>query len=197
MANFGQFFTGAPGKVEQVSRFSPDIQKQLQPLLMQALQGLGGDQSQLTRGFQPIKQNALRTFNQDIVPSLAERFTSTGGGHDLSSSGAFASQLGSASSDLASMLGAQEAQYGQNEKQSLMQLLGLGQMENIPLAGQSGILEKIFPGLFDLLSKAGIGVAGGALAGGPGGRLAGAGSGLMASLFGNKDDYKGAMNSWR
>jgi hypothetical protein len=139
MANFGQFFTGAPGRVEQVSPYSKQQQPAFQQLLNMGLQGLQNP----TRGFEPIEQHARTQFQQQTVPSLAERFTSMG--KNSLSSGAFATQIGQAGSGLEEALASLKAQYGlQNQGQQLnLAQLGLTpQYENIPMAAQPGFLQN-------------------------------------------------------
>lgn len=63
--------------------------------------------------FEAIKQEALRRFEQETVPSLAERFTSLGGhgNRNSLSSGTFTSQLGSARMGLESNLNVLQAEH--------------------------------------------------------------------------------------
>lgn len=196
MASLGNFFLGTPNKIEQVSRFTPDIMAALQPKLMQALQGIG-NQEELAKGFDPFEKRAMSQFNQQIVPGLAERFTSLGS--NSLSSPAFASQLGAAGAQLSEGLAGMRSQYAQNQEQNLMNLLQLGQMENMPVQGDIGFAGSFGPMLLKMLLQGGLGALSGALMGGPGGALVGglggaaapamsrwqgAGQGLQKALFG-------------
>lgn len=92
---------------------------------MAGIEGLPAQYQQLMQGlnFDPIEQNAMRGFQQNVVPGLAERFSSMGTGGSQGSS-AFAQQLGGAGSDLMSQLAALRAQYGLQRGQLGGQLLG-------------------------------------------------------------------------
>lgn len=94
------------------------LNQRLQPFLSNTLQ-------QKSPSFEPIRQQALGTFQSQIVPQLAEMF---GGGSYGSLSGPLQARLSSAGGQLASNLGAQEAQFGQQQygydTQRLNALLG-------------------------------------------------------------------------
>ena len=132
----GSFLFGSKDRISQV----PTVNYQQQSALSQLLhQGLSGIQNP-TQGFQPIAENAMNNFQQNIVPSIAERFSSLGSGSQRSS--AFGQQLGAAGAGLSSNLASQEAQYGQQALGPLLQLLQLGlrpQFENVYQPGQSGL----------------------------------------------------------
>lgn len=180
---FGQFFTGSPTRVEQLSRFNPALQSALEPKLMQALQALGNPQA-LQEGFKPIADEARANFFQETVPGIAERFQSLAG-NSLGSSGALQQQLYGAGANLEKGLASLASQYGNQREQNLMNLLQFGQLENIPLQGSEGSLPGFLRTLFDMLLRGGAGAALGGLTAGPGGALAGAGSGATNALFGS------------
>lgn len=122
--------------VQQAQRLDPQQQKILQYLLQQGQQGLQNP----SQGFGPIAQQARSNFSQNTVPSLAERFTSMG--NNALSSPSFISQLGQSGAGLEEALAALEAQYGQQNQQSSLQMLALGlspSFENYyqPSLGQS------------------------------------------------------------
>ncbi len=196
MASLGNFFLGTPNTIQQTPHFGPEMMAALQPQLMNAIRGIGNPE-ELAKGFDPFEQRARSMFRQQTVPGLAEQFTAMTGG--LPSSGAFASQLGSAAAGLEEGLAGARSQYGQNQQQNLMNLLQLGQMENMPLQGETGFAGSFLPTLLQMLFKGGLGALGGALsAGAPGAvvggltgaagpamsRWQGAGQGLTKSLFG-------------
>lgn len=117
------FLVGTSGQTQQLPRFNPqqqDIFKQLQQMGLQGLQNP-------SQGFEPIKQQALSQFSQQIVPSLSERFTSMGGaGTAALSSPAFASQLGQAGAGLSENLAALQAQYGLQQQGHFRNLISMG-----------------------------------------------------------------------
>jgi len=134
------FLFGQPGGVEQYSTMTPDQQSIIQYLMQLSHQGLENPYE----GFDQIAQQAQTEFNQQTVPGLAERFTSMG--NNALSSGVFASQIGQAGAGLQSDLNAQRAQYGQQNKQQMIQtLLSLLQprSENIYKPRQSGAFENV------------------------------------------------------
>ncbi len=187
MANFSQFFAGTPSSVSQLQRFTPQQQGIMQSLLQGGQQGLQNPY----KGFDPIANYARSQFNQQVVPGLAEQFT--GLGSNKLSSGAFGAALGQGASQLEQALAAQQAQFGQQNINQLLQMLQLGltpQFENIPIGGQSGLGAPLLQSLFQATPGAlfgGLegGITGG-LSGGPIGALIGAllggGRGALSSL---------------
>jgi len=94
------------------------------------LQGLFND----PQFFQNMEAPAMRQFNEEIIPGVANRFASMGSGGALGSTG-FRNQLGRESSNLATNLAAnrgqmqqagvnQSLQYGQQPFSNLMSLYG-------------------------------------------------------------------------
>jgi len=102
-----RFLFGEPEKEQQFQRFTPEQQSALDQLLQQGLGNIGTD---------AIEGLARKRFQEETIPSLAERFTAMGGGQRSS---AFQSSLGRAGSDLESQLAALRQQGG-------MQQLGMG-----------------------------------------------------------------------
>jgi len=149
------WWSGTPGGFEQVSPYTQAQQQLFHETGQQAFQGLQNP----TAGFEPIRQRALSEFNQQTVPSLAERFTSMG--QNRLSSPAFASQVGAAGSNLQEGLAALEAQYGLQNRQQLLQQLGLGlhpQYESYllpPEGGVSGGFAELFQQAAPALGKLG------------------------------------------
>jgi len=119
----------------QLQRFTPEQQSALSQLLQTGLQGLQNPME----GFEPIAQQAKRQFQQETVPSLAERFTSLGGGAQRSS--AFQGALGRAGAGLSENLAGMGTRYGLQRQGQLQNLLGMGltpQFENIYQEGGAG-----------------------------------------------------------
>jgi hypothetical protein len=128
---------GLPQGALQIPKFDPQTMQGLHQLLSMGLQGWGQNQPD----FGPIKQNALNTFNSDIVPTIAERFAGT----SRRSSGLEGS-LGAAGAGLASNLGAMEQGFNQNNRSQLLQLLQLGtqpQYDNAYKTRQPGFAENL------------------------------------------------------
>ena len=101
------FLFGQPEQEQQFQKFTPGQQSSLDQLLQQ------GSQNADITGMENLAQ---KRFSEETVPSLAERFTSMGGGQRSS---AFQSALGRSGSDLQAQLGALKPQFG-------MQQLGMG-----------------------------------------------------------------------
>lgn len=178
MANF---LTGSPGRVKQVSTFTPQqqgLQNQGIQQLMQLLQSGYGSKPDIS-GFAPIAEQAKEQFYGEFVPSIAERFTAMGGGGGRSP--AFTEALRQGGRGFQRDLNAQAAQFGQQQQglqQQLLQLLtGLGTQrgfENIYQQGQPGALQPILGGLGQGLGQ---------FAGSGGNPLSGL-MGLLSGLFG-------------
>jgi hypothetical protein len=141
----GEFFGGTPSQIHQIQRFNPQQQQALSQLLSMSQQGFKNPY----QGFEPIAQQARSQFAQQTVPSLAERFTSLGS-NNLASSPAFASQLGAAGAGLNEGLAALQSQYGLQNRQQLLQMLGLGlqpQFDTYQTEGKPGFGQQILPAL--------------------------------------------------
>lgn len=117
-------------------------QERLQGLEAQQQARLGQVQERLAgpfgSEFAPIAEEARGKFQEEVVPSIAERFTSLGGGR--LSSPAFARQLGEAGSQLERGLAAEKAKFGIAQRQQdigqQLGLLGQGTQESL---GQQGM----------------------------------------------------------
>ena len=109
--------------------------------------------------FNKFEAPAMRQFNEEILPGVANRFASQGTGGSLGSTG-FRNALGRESSNLAERLssnrtgmqqqGANQALgYGQAQNQNFMQMLqqALQPTQNTFQGPSSGLLGGIIPGL--------------------------------------------------
>lgn len=191
---------GSPARNEQVQRFNPQQQSALNQILGQATQGLPN----LNKGFDfgPIENQARTGFATQTVPTIAERFTSMGGGQ---SSSAFAGALGSAGSELERSLASLKSDVGlqqQGQQQNLLlSLLQQGlqpQAENLYHTAQPGAFQSaLSPAIQALISYLSGGAASGlgsAISGGlgasglNGSRSLGAG-GLGSTGFGQQPTY--------
>lgn len=147
---------GKKGKMEQLPTMTPEQQQ----LLSQLLQGLGGPMgmglenimgilSGDPEALEAFQAPAMRQFEEQIVPGIAERFTGMGGGAQQSS--AFQQALGGAGASLAERLSAQKAGLQSGAMGQLSQLLGLG-MGAKPFGyqytpGSQGFFGAMAPGM--------------------------------------------------
>ena len=166
-------WAGTPGRIEALPNLSPE-QQELFGQLIQALSGQGGLlegglqnlQKMLTGDASEFEAPAMRQFNEQIVPGIAERFSGMGEGGQQSS--AFGQQLGAAGAGLSENLAMQRANMQQQGLQQLMQMLGLGmqsqfQYQQIP--GQEGFMQPFAQGVGSALPGAVMGGAPGAAKG--------------------------------
>lgn len=127
------FFLGSQDRINQIPTVTPDAANALQQLLQQ---GLGNVTGQNTSSFAPLSKQARSQFEQQTLPSIAERFTGLG----AQRSSAFGQQLGQAGAGLEENLAARQQQQG-------LQQLGLGltpQFENIHTPGSAGLFSNLF-----------------------------------------------------
>lgn len=145
---FWDFLTGSKDKTQQIQRFNPQQQQALSQLLSM---GLGGLQNLQQFNFEPIAQQAREQFQQQTLPSIAERFNSMGGGR--LSSPSFAQQVGQSAGNFQTGLAALESQYKlqqQGLQQDLLKnLLNFGlspQVDSIFRPGGSGLFGQVAQG---------------------------------------------------
>ena len=205
--SFSNFMFGNPDQMQQVSRQSPDQQSLMKkyssmmqnqqapqflsqsPTYQSGVDYLQNLYSQSPDAFERFKQPYMRQFQQETMPSIAERFASMGSGGNLSSS-SFNQALARAGEGLSSTLGSQMEQlkaqmipqllsYGQapmnQYSDMMMNMLGLNPVENVYQPGSTGFLGNL---------ASGMATGAGHAFGGPFG-AAGA-QGLTNALFGNK-----------
>lgn len=155
MAGLKEALMGSPGRIQAMPTMAPEQQQ----LISQLIRGLGGQQGPLAGGLQNLQQllagggeayerPAMRQFEEQIVPGIAERFTGMGAGAQRSS--AFGQQLGQAGAGLAENLAMQRGGLQQQGMQQLMQLLGLGMQpthQYMQIPGQQGGLGQLFGGI--------------------------------------------------
>lgn len=153
---FKQFFMGRPERVQQLQQFTPEQQNALSQLLQMGLGGMG------QFDFAPIEAEARRGFSETTLPSIAERFTSMGGGQRSS---AFQQVLGQAGAGLEGQLAAMKQNYNLQRQPLFQQMAQMGlsnRFENILRPRDVGFLEKSSQGLLDLIGGAAGGTAQGA-----------------------------------
>lgn len=154
------FLFGKKPETQQI----PTMDPQQQQLLSQLLGGLGGPLKSGLGGLgsllggdtEAFEAPAMRQFQEQIVPGIAERFSGIGGGAQQSS--AFQQALGQAGAGLSERLAMQRAGLQQQGLGQLSQLLGLG-LGQKPFGigmqpGTSGFLGGLAPGI-------GAGIGGG------------------------------------
>lgn len=177
-----------PGYNTQLPRFSPESQG-LQNLAINQATGRLNNLSGNTPQFAPLAQQAMTNFNQQTVPSIAERFTRMG----ARGSSAFAQNLGAAGANLQENLAAQEQLFNERQQGRNDNLLGMllnaglqPSFENIYTPAQPGFATNIAPHvgtginqLIEYLSKGAQGAATGASLGGVPGGIIGALLGLI------------------
>ena len=126
---------GKPEEFGQTQLYNPQQQSAMGSLLNQGM---------ANSNFDTIEQNAREKFKSDTIPSIAERFTSMGGGQRSS---AFSGALGQAGVGLETGLAGLRSQYG-------MQQLGMGlgrQFEPYHRQAQPGALQTSVSSLMQLL----------------------------------------------
>jgi len=141
-----------PTQVTQVPRYNVQQEQGLNQILQNALQRMQNPSA----GFEPIRQQALNTYNQQIAPQLREGFNLTG---FSPSSPSFERQLASSGANLSNMLASQQAQYAQNAYGQGLQGAQLGltpTFENMIQPGQQsqpGLFESLLSGLGPLAGQ--------------------------------------------
>lgn len=130
-----------PGEFQFYTPYVPQQREGITSLLEQGL----SDIQNPSAGFEPIAQQARSQFQNETVPSIAERFTALGNGQRSS---AFGQQLGSAGANLEQTLAGMQAQYGLQRGNQIQQMIGLGltpQYQSAYQPGEPGILGQMAP----------------------------------------------------
>ncbi len=161
-----KFFMGSPESIQQVPRFTEgqqDLFSQAQQGVSQGLpeafQRLFSIMSQDPKAMEAFEAPAKRQFQEEIVPSIAERFTGQFGEGSQRSS-AFGQQLGQAGAGLSENLAAQRGEMGQNAMTQLMQMMQLAstpQFENLARPRQPGFGEQALRGGLSNIFSLGMG----------------------------------------
>lgn len=105
---------GLFGKADELA-FLRNMTPEQEDFLVNILESAKSDSQNPYEGFEPIRQDALRTFYSDIVPRLYENFTASG--NNAISSPVLHQNLSSAGAELASRLAALQSNYGMQNKQ--------------------------------------------------------------------------------
>ena len=190
------FFTGTPGKIQQVSNLRPD-QEGLSEQLVNAGKGEGAGgafgtvadyyrnlMSDDSKDYNAFAAPAMRQYSQDIAPGIAEQYAGFGSG-SLGSSGFRNAQI-QGGVDLSERLGALRANLRQSGAQGLQNIGQLGLQsfqQNYQTPGSEGLLSSVAPA---------IGTAAATAAGGP---VAGLVSAASNWFGGNSGNNVGANSS--
>jgi len=152
---------------------------QLNSLLMSLLQP-GGQQGYQDLFQQSFIDPAMRTYEQQVLPAIQQRFVDANAG----SSSALNQALGQSAADLSTMLGSQMGQFQQQQQQidqsgnmnAIQALLGLGGQRSFEpiVQKQQGMLGPLITAGATLAAGPGGGMAANALMGGMGGNSLGA-----------------------
>lgn len=166
MAGIFDFLFGTQNKLKRLPTQNP-MQMQL---MQQIFGGLQGNNSNFTGlnylndlfsdepgAFSSYEAPLLRQFNEQILPSIAERFGGMGSGAKYSTG--LNNSLATAGQRLSEGLGAQRAGLRQNSFGNILGLLG-SQMqpsfENLYTQGQPGLLQNLGSGLGQVGSLYGL-----------------------------------------
>lgn len=129
MAPFKEFFLGKPERTQEFSSLRPESQQLLQSLISQLSGPLSsglGNLDQLLSGrpeaFEAFKRPAMREFQEEIIPQLAEGF----GGLGATSSSGAQQTFARAGERLEEKLAAQRAGLQSQGLNQLIQLLSQG-----------------------------------------------------------------------
>lgn len=161
-SSWRDFFLGSPTRTQQLALNDPEQAQALSMLLQRALGSVTGAQPGMGGQFDfaPIEQAARSQFEQQTIPSIAERFTALGG----QGSSAFKQALGSAGAGLEQNLAAMKSQYNLQREPLMQNYLQMGlrpRFENMIIPGRTGFLENLLSGLISGGSQIGSAYLGG------------------------------------
>lgn len=204
--SLGNFFTGTPEKRGNVSNLRPE-QEGLYNQLIGAGKGAGaggafGQSSDYYRNllsddsadYNAFSQPAIRQYNEEISPGIAEQFAGMGSG-GLSSSGFRNAQVQGAT-DLSERLGALRANLRQAGVQGLQSIGQMG-LQNysqnmVTQPGTEGALSQLTPAI-----GTGVGAFFGGVPGATAGQSAGQGIGnWLRNSFGGNKVGANSMPNW-
>jgi hypothetical protein len=166
----GDFMFGQKEKMQQVPTMNPQQMQMLSQLLGgmtggsmgggpmgQGMQYLSGLLSGNPETMQKFEAPFMRQFQEQTVPSLAERFSSMGSGAQGSS--AFGQQLGQAGAGLSENLASLRGQLQQGAMSQLQGMMGMGMgarpFENIFRPATQGFMGSMAGGIGSAAGQAG------------------------------------------
>lgn len=151
------FFGGKPERMDQIQNFTEDQQSsmgqmlkggtQQLPQIFEFLQNILSQDPDTMKQFQAP---AMRQFNEEIIPGIAEKFTQLG----AQGSSAFTQSLGQAGAGLEERLSSQRAGLGGDSIKQLMSILSSGltpQFTNLHRPEEAGMGEKVMDTLIKIL----------------------------------------------
>lgn len=154
LGNFLQSLFGSKEKTEAFQRYNPQQEQVLnqllgggQQLLPQSFDFLNMLLSQSPEAQEAFERPALRQFQEDIIPGIAERFIGRYGPGSTQSSG-FQHAVTGQASRLAENLAAQRANRGLQGVQQLQSLLGGGltqRSDQFIRPARPGALAQLLP----------------------------------------------------
>jgi len=159
---FYDFLFGKPEQVQQLPNYTPQQNRSMDQLLQgstqqlpQMFQYLQSILSQDPELMNQFEAPARRAFQEQTIPSIAERFTDMG----AQRSSAFGQQLGSAAAGLEENLASQRANLSSNAIQQLMQMLSAGntqRFENVVRPETFGAVGNLFSGASQGAGQSGL-----------------------------------------
>ena len=140
---FGQdFFQGRPGQNKQLSNLTPQQQQMWQQIMPMIQGGINN-----SFDFNKIAEGAQNRFQQNTMPSIADRF----GSMDAQRSSGYGQATANAQRDLQLDLAGQQQKFGLESQRNWADILGLAsqpQFENVYEEGRpAGIMSLIEQGL--------------------------------------------------
>ncbi len=162
------FLLGKKGQMGQISTLTPEQQQRLSNIMGMGDRLMPGAENLLSgllsgspEALQAYQQPAIDQFQQQIAPSIAERFAGMGAGG--LSSGAFNRAMTGAGANLATDLAAQRASLQQNALQQVLGLykdpLNIQAFQPYREQAQPGFLQQVLP----MMARAGANYMGGGL----------------------------------
>jgi hypothetical protein len=150
--SWSAMWRGTPNRSENTYNYTPYQMNAMNQMLGAGLQGIN------KANFEPIRNRVIRDYEQKIMPSIAERFTSLG----AQNSSAFNSAIGQAGAELSENLADMESRFYQQNQPFYQQLMAMGlqpQFDKYISQGQGGMQQSFqqtgMKELFKALSKMG------------------------------------------
>jgi hypothetical protein len=106
-----------PEEIQRFPLYQPEQESYLNQILKMGMPLLQNPMA----GFAPIKEEAMRQFQQELLPQLAERFAGTG-----NLMGGALQSLGGAASQFQSMLADMQARYAMANQENALRMLSMG-----------------------------------------------------------------------
>lgn len=134
----GGYWMGKDPAMASMDRFTSGQSGAMNRMLETAMTQM--DPSRMS--FDPIRQRLMSQYQQQILPSIAERFTGMGSGQGSS---AFLGTLREGTNDFMERLGSLESQYNMQMFPQYLQMAQMGlmpQQEHMYMPGSKGMLQS-------------------------------------------------------